>query len=406
MADVALYAKPVVPALKRLRSTDLGALLGTRAARRIVLACFIGLAIVSTVQRGLLTRSHATFPIFRQSFVHLAQGRDLYARYPAEQGTEDRDLFKYNPSVALAFAPLTLVPFLAGLLAWTLVNALGVYAAVRALFPEDEATAATIIVFPALIAAVQSTSSNGLVAALMVGGYVSLEAGRHWRAVGAIATGILMKLFPAAILPLIAARADRGRVAVRFAIVMAVLLSAPLLVTAWPTLVAQYKSWAAILLADEGDLVFARSMMVNVRNWTGQPIANWVFQGAATLVLIAPIAVRRSSWDAPEFRRAMFASLMVYVVIFNHQSENSSYVIAAVGLAVWFLSARATPARMLLLVACLAGMEAVPYFFVWGLMQVDLLQLPERFGRVASAMPSARELAVDPPLQEYDEAAA
>ena len=61
---------------------------------------------------------------------------------------------------------------------------------------------------------------------------------------------------------------------------------------------------------------------------------------------------------------------------------------------------------MLLLVACLAGMEAVPYFFVWGLMQVDLLQLPERFGRVASAMPSARELAVDPPLQEYDEAAA
>jgi hypothetical protein len=191
---------------------------------------------------------------------------------------------------------------------------------------------------------------------------------------------------------------------VRFAVVLAALLSAPLLVTAWPTLVAQYKSWFAILAADEGDLVFARSIMVLVRQWTGRPIANWVFQGAATLVLLAPLAIRRSAWRSPEFRRDLFASLMVYVVIFNHQSENSSYVIAAVGLAIWFLSARATPARVVLLIACLAGLEALPYFLVWGWMQVDLLQLPERFRR--SATVEEETPLVDDAIPEYEGAAA
>ncbi len=375
------------------------ALLSGHAARRLVLACFIGLAVVSTAQRGMFTRSHATFPIFRQSFVHLVDGRNLYAAYPAEQGTEDRDLFKYNPSVAMTFAPLTLMPFLAGLLVWTLVNSLGVYAAMRGLFPERDATTATIIVFPALIAAVQSTSSNGLVAALMIGAFVALEAGSRWKTAGAIATGMLMKLFPAALLPMLLIRRDRSRWIAAFVIVLAALLAAPLLVTPWHTLVTQYKSWGSLLLADEGDLTFARSIMVVIRDWTGQPLANWVFQAAATVLLLAPLALRRSAWSDPAFRRDFFASLLVYVVIFNHQSENASYVIAAVGLAIWFLSAKATPVRVVLLLACMAGWEALPYFVVWGWMQFDLLDGGRLFGRVPAR-------AAEDVMPDYDAAAA
>src|SRR5437867_960216 len=53
--------------------------------RRWLLALFLALAAVATVQRGVLTHTHATYPIFRQSYVHLAAGQDLYARYPREQ---------------------------------------------------------------------------------------------------------------------------------------------------------------------------------------------------------------------------------------------------------------------------------------------------------------------------------
>jgi hypothetical protein len=391
---------------RRHSSFRFGTMLRGTRARRLILASCIALAAVATVQRGILTRSHATFPIFRQSFVHLAEGRNLYAAYPTEQGTEDRDLFKYNPSVAMTFAPLSLMPFLAGLLVWTLVNALGVYAAMRALFGKGQATAATIIVFPALVAAVQSTSSNGLIAAMMVGAYVAIEAGDNWKAAGAIATGMLIKLFPAALLPLLLIRRDRNRDRTKlvgaFAVVLVSLLAMPLLVTSWAMLVAQYKSWGALLLADEGDLTFARSIMVVIRNWTGRPIANWALQAIATTMLLAPLALRRSAWTDPRFRRDFFASLMVFVVIFNHQAENASYVIAAVGLAIWFLSAKATPARVALLIACMAGLEAVPYFFVWGWMQYELLEVGQWFGR-ARVEESA---GVEEPMTEYDVAAA
>jgi hypothetical protein len=347
---------------------------GNRVLRRTVLILFAGLALVAAWQRGVQTTTHATFPIFRQSFPHLVAGTDLYDRYPAEQGTEERDRFKYTPSAAVVLAPLSTMPFLAGLLTWTLVNALAVYAAVRRLMPGREGLLAQFIVFPALIAAVQSTSSNGLMAALIVGTFVAIEAGQAWRAAMAVATATLMKLFPAAVLPFVLVSPKRWKMALAVVVVFAALLAAPLLVTSPGELIAQYRSWIAIILRDEGDLTFARSIMVVFREYSGAAVANWLFQGLATLILLTPLLLRRAKWGDAGFRRAFLASLLVYVVIFNHQSENASYVIASIGLALWFLSAeRRTVAHWVLLLACMAGLEAVPYFLVWLWMQFDLL---------------------------------
>lgn len=364
-----LLSPPGQATISRTRSR----LPGNRVIRRVVLVLFVGLAFVAAWQRGVQNSTHATFPIFRQSFPHLVAGTDLYDRYPAEQGTEERDRFKYTPSAAVVLAPLSAMPFLAGLLAWTLVNALGVYAAVRRLMPGREGLLAQFIVFPALIAAVQSTSSNGLMAALIVGTFVAIEAGQAWRGAMAVATATLMKLFPAAVLPFVLVSPKRWKMALAVIVVFAALLAAPLLVTTPAELVAQYRSWIAIILRDEGDLTFARSIMVVFREYSGTAVENWLFQGVATLILLTPL-VQRAKWGDAGFRRAFLASLLVYVVIFNHQSENASYVIASIGLALWFLSAeRRTIAHWVLLLACMAGLEAVPYFLVWLCMQFDLL---------------------------------
>ena len=361
--------RPVVPATRAAAA----GLPGTRWLRHGLIILLVSLAVTATVQRGVLTNSHATFPIFRQSFAHLAAESNLYARYPEEQGREVRDIFKYSPSAAMVLAPLSLMPFLAGLLAWTLANALGVYAAVRRLMPGREGLLAMVIVYPSLIAAVQSTSSNGLIAALIVGAFVALEASQAWRAGAAIATATLMKLFPAAILPMALLRPGRWRVVGVIVACFAMLLAAPLLVSSFDGLAEQYRSWGAVLLADEQDLSFARSIMVVMREVSGLQIENWLVQGLATLILVTPLLFRRDQWNDAGFRKSFLASLLVYVVIFNHQSENASYVIASIGLAIWFLGTERTAARWVLLIACMAGLEAVPYFLVWLWMQYDLL---------------------------------
>jgi hypothetical protein len=343
-----------------------------KRVRLALIALFMALATVATVQRGVLTRSHATFPIFRQSFVHLKSGQDLYARYPAEQGTEERDRFKYSPTAALFFAPFAMVPFVAGLFLWTVLNALMVYFAVTRLLPGGEGTAALAILFPALIAAVQSTSSNGLIAALMVLSFVAMERQKVTGASTAIAAGMLMKLFPAAAAPFLLTQPRPWRAIGKFAVVVVLLLAAPLLVTSPEQLAAQYRSWANIVTADERDLSFARSIMVVIRAWTQTEIPNGVFQAVATAILVAPLAVRRSCWTDAEFRQRFFGSLAIFVVIFNHQAENASYVIAAIGLAVWFIKSEKTWARIFLLALCLAGLEAIPYTIVWLWLQFDL----------------------------------
>ena len=50
---------------------------GNRVLRRTVLVLFVGLAMVAAWQRGVQTSTHATFPIFRQSFPHLAAGTEI-----------------------------------------------------------------------------------------------------------------------------------------------------------------------------------------------------------------------------------------------------------------------------------------------------------------------------------------
>ena len=59
--------------------------------RRWIIALFLATVVIVTMQRGVLDRSHTTYPIFRQSYHHLVAGRDLYAAYPAEQGGAPQD---------------------------------------------------------------------------------------------------------------------------------------------------------------------------------------------------------------------------------------------------------------------------------------------------------------------------
>ncbi len=57
--------------------------------------------------------------IFKQSFFHLIEHKDLFAFYPNEY----YDLYKYTPTFALLMAPFAYLPNLAGLILWNILNA-------------------------------------------------------------------------------------------------------------------------------------------------------------------------------------------------------------------------------------------------------------------------------------------
>ncbi len=337
-----------------------------------VLGLYVLCALALGVRRGCFSPYHRNFPIFRSAFFHLLHHQNLYAAYPAAQGPGPRDLFKYSPVFAFLFAPFALVPFPLGVLLWSTANALSIYAAVRSLLPEREAALALLLMYPEVWRSVQAVQSNCLVAALIVSAFVLLERRRPLAAASAIAAGTLVKVFPLAAATFGLLHRERRRFAAALVASGILLAASPLLVSAPAHLAAQYRWWFQRLAADAADLDFGRSVMHLFRQCLGLRIANWPFQLAGSLALVAPVLVQRERWRQLVFRRCYLSSVLVFVTIFNHQVERSSFVIAATGVCTWYAAGRKTVARTAATVLCLAGLYSLPCLVAWLWMQADL----------------------------------
>lgn len=332
---------------------------------RTVLFAMIGVLLIAVmIQRSMLPHHpHWTFPVFRASFRHLIHQQNIYAQYA------EHDLFKYSPTAALLFAPFSLLPFAPALLLWDTLNAAALIYALDRLFPQRDATLALLLVFPEMFASMQASQSNSLVAAIIVLAFVALERGEQWRGFLTIALGAAIKIFPLAALSLAIFHPRRARAAGIFALCAAALVLLPLVVTTPSMLLSQYEWWHAIESVDA--LALGASVMRVLHDAFGEAWPNWPVQLAGVFVLLLPL-LHRSRWADTHFRRGYLASLLVFVVIFNHQAERPSFVIAAAGVAIWFVQSPRDAARLALVLLSLTGLRAWGYLPVWAVMQGEL----------------------------------
>ncbi len=316
-----------------------------------MLALYLVAVAVATVQRGVLGTEN-NFAIFRWAFEHLRLGQDLYAFYPGQHD----DQFKYAPTFALLFAPFAPWPFAIGLTLWNATSAVAVWYAVTRLLPPRQAVWALGLAFVEVLTCLQRAQSNALCAALIILAFVAFERGTLWPAALAIATGAFVKIFPLAALAFALWERRVVRFALIFVAVTAGLAVLPLTVTSPARLAEQYASWRATEAQDAAELQYDclqcaekvdgaglyGGVMQQLRFWTGAPIPNWPVQLAGTLLLLLPIALRWRDRGDAAFRRVFLCSLLVYVVIFNHQSESPSFVIAMLGVTIWWASSART----------------------------------------------------------------
>jgi hypothetical protein len=312
---------------------------------------FVTAGIASAVCIG---RQCNNFMIFRSAFGHVMTGVDLYAPHPAEHA----DLFKYSPTFALMFAPFAIAPYSAALVTWNFLSVTLVFVALRlALDPGDRLVAIQLTGL-GLITTIDGTQTNGVIAALIVFAFAAFERQRLRSAATLIAGGTLIKLFPAAALAFALPRKDRWRFGMVFAAVFAGLIALPLLVTPMSTLIEQYRSWYSMGSVDALDR--GASVMRLMHDLIGYDGPNWPVQLAGTALLMLPLA--RGAWSDPAHRRSFMGSLLVYSVIFNHKAEQPSYIIAVVGVAVWYAVGARTLAKTVM--TGLVFASTVPVF-IW-----------------------------------------
>ena len=330
-----------------------------KSAELFIAALWILAVIAATVQQGIQHQNN-NFLIFRAASLHLLHGQDMYAAYPALH----LDKFKYSPTFALLFLPFAVLPFALSTLLWNALNAGLLWAAIGMVLPRRGALVARAIVFLDMLGSLQNVQSNALVTGLIILTFAAYE--RRHTVIGTVSAGVgaSIKVFPLAGLSFALFHPRKLRVAVATLMVSLALLALPLLVTTLQTLLGQYASWRAVESHDALDRGFTVMQMVELLFHQGWP--NWPQQLAGVLLLVAPVLVRRDRWAEWTFRRLYLCSVLVFCVIFNHQSESPTFVIAATGAAIWFASltrpTRAEWALFVFVVVCtiLASSDAMP----------------------------------------------
>lgn len=286
------------------------------------------------------------FVIFKQSFFHLLQGKDLYALYPDQYW----DYYKYSPTFAWFMAPFALLPDWLGLIFWNVLNCLLLYLAIRKIDDLETKNKLWLLLFIALelFTSIQNAQSNGLLAALIILAFSAFDKKKISLAALFIIASFYLKIFGMVALILFLLYPHKIKFllySVGWFIFLGIL---PLLFIPMPQLINLYRSWIHLLIMDQS-VSQGLSLMGILHSWFSMQVPKAVILLVGVIFLVMPFF--RSRGDIPKnFKVNYLASLLIWMVIFNHKAESPTYILAMSGVGLWFFSNPQTRLNLILTV--------------------------------------------------------
>ena len=105
-------------------------------------------------------------------------------------------------------------------------------------------------------------------------------------------------------------------------------------------IVGQYHDWFVCLVEKNSENLFSPyqniSLLGIVRKVTGSTTFSDLWLIIPGLIAFALPYLRLDQYRHEAFRQTLLASVLMFTVLFSTGSENSTYIIAVVGVAIWF----------------------------------------------------------------------
>ena len=340
---------------------------------------------------GRLYTRYNNYVIFKQSFFHLLENKDLYILHIEEQA----DLFKYSPSFALLFGILAILPDVIGLTLWAILNAAVLFFSVYYLPNINVRTKGMILmfVFLELLTTLQNEQSNALIAGLLIFAFGFLERGKYWLASLCVVSTIFIKLFGIVGLALYLLYPNKFKLTYTTLFWTVLFTFLPLIVIDTNQFIFLYKSWVN-MLANDHSISDGLSVIGWLKTWFGWQVNKTYVSLAGVLLFCLPLLKIRE-YKNYTFRILLLASILIWVVIFNHRAESPTFIIATCGVALWYFAQVQKKENFILLILAfvftvLAAtdiypkfirqqyiwpyvIKAVPCILIWGKITYDLL---------------------------------
>ena len=362
--------------------------------------CFLAVLIVTLQgalhgtktyeEGGIEYTKYNNYVIFKQSYFHLIENKDLYQLYPQEHW----DLYKYSPTFSLFMGLLAYLPDFLGLLIWNLLNAFVLFFSLWKLpFSSDKKRIwAFLFLVIELVTSLQNAQSNGLMAGLIILAFIYLEKKNIALATLCIVATIFIKLFGIVAFALFLFYPNKLKSAL-YSLGWILLLGVlPLILISPEQLTFLYKSWGNLLQNDHS-ISIGFSVSGWLFTWCGLNLKT-VSLVVGTFLFCVPF-IHYKYFNEVRFKLLYLASILLWIVIFNHKAESPTFVIAVTGVAIWFFTQEFNKLNfsfliLALLFTVLAAtdlfpkfirddyfipyvVKAVPCIFIWGKITWELI---------------------------------
>ncbi len=308
----------------------------------VLLALLLLLTIIITIQNLLLgvndlwggNHTHYNnYVIFKYSFFHLLDNRNMYDYYSAEYA----DLYKYSPTFAMAMGVLSWTPDPIGLFLWNAINVLVLFYGLKGMkfmnTPKQLPLMLLFLVFE-LILTIQNSQSNELLAGLTIMAYNQFEKNNTIWASLLIVVGVYIKIYSvlgALLLFLYPKKVRSILYMVAWGLLLFVL---PLAVVSPGELFAQYQNWLVMLKADQSASI-GMSAYIFTQHLLPEGSFKIVTLILGVILLLLPLAFYHKA-SSMRFRTEYLALILLWMVIFNYKAESPTFIITMCGVAIWY----------------------------------------------------------------------
>lgn len=306
--------------------------------RRTLMWIWVIIAITGMTRFGHGRENN--FLIYKQVFWHVVDQLPLFASYPSEYF----DVNHYGPVFSLVIAPFAVMPTWMGMLFWLVILTLCLYLSVRYnLFTSFQQLFIYWFCIHELLNGVQMQQFNIAITAIILSSYYLISKEKDFWAAFLIMLGTFVKFYGIMGLAFFFFSRHKGKFIASLAFWAVVMFVAPMVLASPDYIISQYGDWYTSILEKNDANLFALGQNISllgiVRKGTGCATYSDLWLIIPGLIAFALPYLRLKQYANEAFRQTLLASVLMFTVLFSTGSENSSYIIAVVGVAIWFTAA-------------------------------------------------------------------
>jgi len=301
---------------------------------RTLLVLWIGISII-----GSLHPEYNNFLIYRGVFKHLIDSTSLFVPYPDEYF----DVNHYGPLFGVIIAPFALLPVFIGKMLWSISMTVMLFLAIRNL-PLEHKKQIFIYWFCAheLLTALYMNQFNVVITAIILFSFLFIEKEKDIWAALMIVVGTFVKLYGIVGLAFFFFSKHKGKFILSLIGWSVICFVLPMLFSSPEYVIGTYQEWFACLAEKNGENLQSLYQNISLMGMIHKISGCWfsdLFVIIPGLLLFALPYLRFKQYRHIGFRYALLASVLLFTVLFSTGSESSTYIIAFVGVGIWYWSA-------------------------------------------------------------------